>query len=79
VPDHTPGEQDPLLAKLLAAATTCAALAGPASKRQPVRIVLGFWRRARWVQLGRLGGQVYRDEGSTSQEPRIAPRHIQTP
>ena len=40
VTDETLGEQDPLLAKLLAAATTGAAPAGPASKRQPVRIVL---------------------------------------
>jgi hypothetical protein len=40
VPDETLGEQDPLLAKLLAAATTGAAPAGPASKRQPTRIVL---------------------------------------
>jgi len=40
VPDETLGEQDPLLAKLLAAATTGAAPAGPASKRQPIRIVL---------------------------------------
>jgi hypothetical protein len=40
VPDETLGEQDPLLAKLLAAATTGTAPAGPASKRQPIRIVL---------------------------------------
>ena len=45
VPDETLGEQDPLLAKLLAAATTGAAPAGPASKRQPskrqpIRVVL---------------------------------------
>ncbi len=41
VPDETLGEKDPLLAKLLAAATIGAAPAGPASKRQPIRIVLG--------------------------------------
>jgi hypothetical protein len=40
VPDETLGEQDPLLAKLLAAATTGAAPAGPVTKRQPIRIVL---------------------------------------
>jgi hypothetical protein len=40
VPDETLGEQDPLLAKLLTAATAGAAPAGPASKRQPIRIVL---------------------------------------
>ena len=40
VPDEALGEQDPLLAKLLAAATAGAAPAGPASKRQPIRIVL---------------------------------------
>ena len=40
VPDETLGEKDPLLAKLLAAATTGAAPAGPATKRQPVLIVL---------------------------------------
>ncbi len=40
VPDETMGESDPLLAHLLAAATAGAAPAGPASKRQPIRIVL---------------------------------------
>ena len=45
VPDETLGEQDPLLAKLLAAATTGAAPAGPASQRQPIRIVLAFAER----------------------------------
>src|SRR5512136_2421450 len=40
VPDETLGEKDPLLAKLLAAATAGAAPAGPVTKRQPVRIVL---------------------------------------
>jgi hypothetical protein len=34
VPEETLGEQDPLLAKLLAAATTGAPPAGPASKRR---------------------------------------------
>jgi hypothetical protein len=40
VADDTMGEKDPLLAKLLAAATAGAAPAGPANKRKPVRIVL---------------------------------------
>jgi hypothetical protein len=40
VGDETMGEKDPLLAKLLAAATAGAAPAGPANKRKPVRIVL---------------------------------------
>jgi hypothetical protein len=40
VPDETVGETDPLLAKLLAAATAGAAPSGPASKRQPIRMVL---------------------------------------
>jgi len=34
------GENDPLLARLLAAATAGAPLAGPATKRKPIRIVL---------------------------------------
>jgi len=34
------GEKDPLLARLLAAATAGASPAGPAHKRSPVRIVL---------------------------------------
>ena len=38
MPTSSPG--DPLLAKLLAAATAGTAPAGPASKRQPIRIVL---------------------------------------
>ena len=37
VPDETMGEKDPLLAKLLAAATTGAAPAGPVTKRLPIR------------------------------------------
>jgi hypothetical protein len=40
VGDETMGEKDPLLAKLLAAATTGAPPAGPANKRKPIRIVL---------------------------------------
>ena len=40
VTDETIGEKDPLLAKLLAAATAGASPAGPAHKRAPVRIVL---------------------------------------
>jgi hypothetical protein len=40
VTDETIGEEDPLLAKLLAAATAGAAPAGPAKKRQPIRIVV---------------------------------------
>ena len=34
------GEKDPLLARLLAAATAGAPPAGPATKRKPIRIVL---------------------------------------
>jgi len=40
VGDETMGEKDPLLARLLAAATAGAAPAGPANKRKPLRIVL---------------------------------------
>jgi hypothetical protein len=40
VSDESMGEKDPLLAKLLAAATAGAPPAGPANKRKPVRIVL---------------------------------------
>jgi hypothetical protein len=40
VSDETMGEKDPLLAKLLAAATAGAPPAGWANKRKPVRIVL---------------------------------------
>ena len=40
VTDETLGEKDPLLAKLLAAATAGMPPAGPANKRRPVRIVL---------------------------------------
>jgi hypothetical protein len=40
VADETMGEKDPLLAKLLAAATAGAPPAGPANKHKPVRIVL---------------------------------------
>jgi hypothetical protein len=40
VTDETMGEKDPLLARLLAAATAGASPAGPAHKRAPVRIVL---------------------------------------
>jgi hypothetical protein len=38
VPDETLGERDPLLAKLLAAATAGAAPAGLSTQRQPIRI-----------------------------------------
>ena len=40
VSDETMGEKDPLLAKLLAAATSGATPAGPANKRKVIRIVL---------------------------------------
>ena len=40
VTDETMGEKDPLLARLLAAATAGASPAGPAHKRAPVRTVL---------------------------------------
>ena len=40
VTDETMGEKDPLLARLLAAATAGAAPAGPANKRKTIRIVL---------------------------------------
>ena len=40
VTDETMGEKDPLLAKLLAAATAGTPPAGPTNKRRPVRIVL---------------------------------------
>ena len=40
VGDETMGEKDPLLARLLAAATAGSPPAGPANKRKPIRIVL---------------------------------------
>ena len=40
VTDETMGDKDPLLAKLLAAATAGMPPAGPANKRKPLRIVL---------------------------------------
>ena len=40
VTDETMGKKDPLLARLLAAATAGAPPAGPANKRKPLRIVL---------------------------------------
>jgi hypothetical protein len=55
VGDETMGEKDPLLAKLLAAATAGAAPAGPANKRKPVRIVLDPDDRP--IAKGNLCGQ----------------------
>jgi hypothetical protein len=55
VTDEVIGEKDPLLAKLLAAATAGAAPAGPANKRQPIRIVLDPDERP--VGKGTLCGQ----------------------
>jgi hypothetical protein len=49
------GEKDPLLARLLAAATAGASPAGPAHKRAPVRIVLD--PDAHPVAKGKLCGQ----------------------
>jgi len=55
VTDETMGEQDPLLAQLLAAATTGAPPAGPANKRKPLCIVLD--PDAHPVTKGNLCGQ----------------------
>jgi hypothetical protein len=55
VTDDSIGEKDPLLAKLLAAATAGADPAGPANKRQPIRIVLDPDERP--VGKGALCGQ----------------------
>jgi hypothetical protein len=55
VTDETIGEKDPLLARLLAAATAGASPAGPARKRSPVRIVLD--PDATPVAKGKLCGQ----------------------
>ena len=55
VGDETMGEKDPLLAKLLAAATSGASPAGPTHKRSPVRIVLD--PDAHPVAKGKLCGQ----------------------
>src|SRR5450631_4856582 len=49
------GEEDPLLARLLAAATAGAPPAGPANKRKPIRIVLD--PSAHPVAKGYLCGQ----------------------
>jgi hypothetical protein len=57
VTDETMAEKDPLLAKLLAAATVGVAPAGPASKRQPIRIVLAPDERP--VTKGALCGQTH--------------------
>jgi hypothetical protein len=55
VTDETMAEKDPLLAKLLAAAAAGSQPAGPASKRQPIRIVLDPDDRP--VTKGALCGQ----------------------
>jgi hypothetical protein len=55
VTDESLGDNDPLLAKLLAAATAGANPAGPATKRQPIRIVLDPDERP--VGKGALCGQ----------------------
>jgi len=55
VTDETMGEEDPLLARLLAAATAGASPAGPADKRKPIRIVLDPDAHA--VAKGNLCGQ----------------------
>jgi hypothetical protein len=57
VTDETMAEKDPLLAKLLAAATAGAEPAGPASKRQPIRVVLDPDERP--VTKGALCGQTH--------------------
>jgi len=53
--DETLGDKDPLLARLLAAATAGAPPAGPANKRKPIRIVLD--PDAHPVAKGNLCGQ----------------------
>ena len=55
VTDEAIGDKDPLLARLLAAATAGASPAGPANKRKPVRIVLDPDDRP--VAKGNLCGQ----------------------
>jgi hypothetical protein len=55
VTDETMGEEDPLLARLLAAATAGAPPAGPANKRKPLRIVVD--PDAHPVAKGNLCGQ----------------------
>jgi hypothetical protein len=55
VTDDTMGEEDPLLARLLAAATAGTPPAGPANKRKPIRIVLD--PAAHPVAKGNLCGQ----------------------
>jgi riboflavin biosynthesis pyrimidine reductase len=55
VGDETIGEKDPLLAKLLAAATAGAPPAGPANQRKPIRVVLDPDAHA--VAKGKLCGQ----------------------
>jgi hypothetical protein len=55
VTDETMGDKDPLLARLLAAATAGASPAGPANKRKPIRIVLD--PDAHPVAKGNLCGQ----------------------
>jgi hypothetical protein len=57
VTDETLAEKDPLLAKLLAAAAAGVEPAGPACKRQPVRIVLDPDERP--VGKGALCGQTH--------------------
>jgi hypothetical protein len=55
VTDETLGDQDPLLARLLAAATAGSPPAGPANQRKPIRIVLD--PDAHPVAKGNLCGQ----------------------
>ena len=55
VSDESIGEKDPLLAKLLAAATAGAEPAGPANRRQPIRMVLDPDERP--IAKGALCGQ----------------------
>jgi hypothetical protein len=57
VTDESMGEKDPLLAKLLAAATAGTSPAGPANPRQPIRIVLDPDERP--VGKGALCGQTH--------------------
>jgi hypothetical protein len=55
VTDESMGEEDPLLARLLAAATSGAPPAGPAQKRKPIRVVVD--PEAHAVAKGNLCGQ----------------------
>ena len=76
VGDETMGEKDPLLARLLAAATAGAPPAGWAKKRKPVRIVLDPDDRP--MAKGTLCSQAQGFTRNFAQPSRACSRHAST-